>query len=921
MSKKRIPIVDAFQLNLFDYFDEVNVEVEEIPSVDETEKFVEILEDNTPFVFEYGSKANVWKQYPWLREHQAEDASKIEKRLYIENEKGIQITNGTGVGKTFLGLSVANRAYYNGKQNILIVTPSDKKVKDWIKDNKKKFETDLRAIKSVTSIPLMENNQPGMVVTTFSTFYQNELLKDYTWDLIIYDESHKLMENGLRKDTVYLQMHRQIGGFPNHFKNTVVRDNLDLFRQMSPESRAKRLRDYTDRTKILFLSASPFAYHGSLIIGDGSLWNINENYRMETINDLMNIYDDGRSPYDKFFIKHFGYRVTNNKLTKPEYGVDIPFMERKFFDDHVKLGAISGRKIEVEKDYSREFIILDSEIGRKIDEGFSILESNDFKKNYKELGKIIPYHLTWLYKNQLLESIKSKLIIPRMKKHLALGRKIVIFHDYNNSEPDHPFRFNVHKYKFPADFYFNHTILREDLNRFKEEYKHLWNLDISDDLSSVPDEITKHFGQRARLFNGTIGNAKRSRFKDDFQDDLSGVDIICVQRQAGKEGIDLHDVTGVYQRVLMDVGLPRRPTDSIQCEGRIYRDGLMSNAIWEYMIINTIFERTTFADAISERASTAENLAMGSLARNLKYAFKQGYEEAQDTEPSLDQGTGGKEYDIAANDKSDFEIAVALYYSNERKTAKNKSSEGKDYFATPEPLGYKIVQWLDIRPNETVLEPSAGHGAIARFFPGYSDNRAIEPSFELMSKLKLNCDNIKKENYVLDVFENHSKMNKYNKVAMNPPFGVGAKDAIMHLEKVLLDHIYNHTNRTNSRVICIVPDSPNVDKFLTKISSEDYYTSLNKYDNYRSKKMNVFANVKHSATIYLPSCTFNRAGTSVMCRVLVFDVLNDYNINKSYIEYDFTHITKVEDFFNEIENLHIPTYIPNREDDGYDDDY
>ena len=57
---------------------------------------------------------------------------------------------------------------------------------------------------------------------------------------------------------------------------------------------------------------------------------------------------------------------------------------------------------------------------------------------------------------------------------------------------------------------------------------------------------------------------------------------------------------------MIDLGLPRRPTDSIQCEGRTYRDGLKSNTIWEYLIINTIFERSTFAQQISERASTAK---------------------------------------------------------------------------------------------------------------------------------------------------------------------------------------------------------------------------------------------------------------------------------------------------------------------------
>jgi len=49
----------------------------------------------------------------------------------------------------------------------------------------------------------------------------------------------------------------------------------------------------------------------------------------------------------------------------------------------------------------------------------------------------------------------------------------------------------------------------------------------------------------------------------------------------------------------------------------------------------------------------------------------------------------------------------------------------------------KMVEWANIRPNERALEPSAGHGAIARFFPDYSSNTFIEPSAKLAADIAL----------------------------------------------------------------------------------------------------------------------------------------------------------------------------------------
>ena len=939
MRKRKVPIDMTFQLSLMNelFGNETSQEIEEVFVIPE----IEIIEPPKRFVYEHAIKENVLEQYPWLREHQAEDCATIEKRFYIDKEKGIQCTNGTGVGKTLLGLAVANRRFYNKKRNVLIVVPTDKKARDWVEDNNKRFDTELRQVESITSLPLMENGQPGMIVLTYSNYYQNEELEKYTWDLIIYDESHKLMENGQKKDTVYLQKHRKIANLPNYYKETVVKDNIELFLDMEVEKRDQLLKEFTSKTKVLFLSASPFAYHHNLRIGDGCLWNMEQNYSMNTANDLYNSYlsdyNDG-SREDQFLMENLGYRMRYNKCTVPESGVDVPMMERNFFEKQLKLGSIIGRQINVDKDYSREFIIIDSEVGEKIDKGLSIISDKNFSKTYPNLKKVIDHHISWLYKNQLLEGIKAKLAPNRIRKHLDLGRKVVLFHDYNNSIPMHPFRYEHYLLKDYdliknsskendsfKELYFSNdelNLLEQEINLFNETYPELYNMEVAAHLSNPIEEIKKHFPDRAVFFNGTIGKTKRSKNKDAFQDDLSGIDIICVQRQAGKEGIDLHDKTGVYQRVMMDLGLPRRPTDSIQCEGRTYRDGLMSNSIWEYLTIQTIFERNTFANDISSRASTAENLAMGNKARNLAQAFKEGYSNADELEPSLEQGTGGKEKDRQENNMSEFEKSIALYYTNQKKTSKNKSKEGIDYFATPEPLGFKMVEWADIRHNEVALEPSCGHGAIARFFPGISKNYVVEKSRELLSKARLNIDNVDDDNFIEGDFMESSDMIKANSILMNPPFGHAGKDAILHLDRALNKHTRYYLNNPNKkgRVICIVPDTSNVDKYVNKLTSDEYWEEVPKEDDYiRSRKKLLHKNIKFSAEILLPSCTFNRAGTSVVCKVLIFDLVNNYNQYKPFKSINLRDIDKVENLFLELENIQIPTYVPYNEDEYFED--
>lgn len=85
-------------------------------------------------------------------------------------------------------MGIAKRFLKQGKGRILIVTVNDTKISDWIKNAK---NLGIEA----TQLPDTKSKGKGVVVTQYANLRQNYALLEDEFDLIIYDESHKLMEN------------------------------------------------------------------------------------------------------------------------------------------------------------------------------------------------------------------------------------------------------------------------------------------------------------------------------------------------------------------------------------------------------------------------------------------------------------------------------------------------------------------------------------------------------------------------------------------------------------------------------------------------------------------------------------------------------------------------------------------------------
>lgn len=880
---------------------------------------------------------NVNDTLPALYPEQRDDVLFAEARFFIDNKKGALFTNGTGTGKTYTGLGIAKRFFQRGKKRILIVVPTDAKAKDWIEDGR-------NVNLSINQLSGITDSGSGAVTTTYANFRDNKAVAGDDWDLVIYDESHYLNSNKAAENTASHTRHHEVTNHEKGYygkaqvltpeyqdamersenlsarmkkeadkliketgvskwkaKNKVkvlnqVEENeiaaaLKRGRELVREKEAE-LRAKPDNVKTVFLSASPFAYDKNIDYAEGYLFDYD---KMDPSDSLGYNVPNGR---EKFFVEHFGYRMRYNKLTEPEAEVNRDLMERQFHQWMRDQGSLSGRVLSVESDYSRQFIDVKSGIGHEIDRGYGILTEYDpdlvyMDKNgneqtgrnvYPILGKMVRKKFDYHYTMRLLETVKTQGAIERAKQHIALGRKVVVFHSYNEGQPAHPFLFSAMtdkniaeiERKFGKDAAENARDYNKEVNKFNSENKDIMALDLNGLVNPIV-AFGREFGDKLALFNGRIPKKTRRAKLKEFNRDGSGTDVILLQMEAGKEGLSAHDISGKHQRVMIQLGLPLKPVDAIQTEGRIFRLGVKSNGIFEYMKVGTSMESYKFGTTISQRSRTAENLALGDQARDLERSFIEAYLDSSAADPSDKQGLGGKEGDARVITESEFDAAISFYYGNQKRTSKNKAREGRDYFATPEPLGQKMVEWLDLKPGEKAGEPSAGHGAISRWFPEENRVVAIEPSGELFGRLSMHT----RGNLINGRFEDLDLHNKFDAIAMNPPFGVGGKMAMEHLAKA-----FKHL-RNGGRVIAIVPAGPSMDKRFDK-----WYQGKEAKNAYKMRE------------VKLPAVSFKRAGTQVNARILIIDKYTDEKeVPQQYGEIDLSRHTDINEFFESIRDL------------------
>lgn len=879
-----------------------------------------------------GDLGSIKNDLPMLKPEQQEDVEFIETRVNVNNKPGVMLTNGTGTGKTYSGLGFVKRMYDAGKKNILIVSPSESINDQWIEAADKHFDLSIEKLDSTTD----SGKDGGICITTYANLQANRELVNRNWDAVVSDESHTLMQNEKGEETGYLSMLRALTMNPRgawkRFKlkhrtkeiraleskvdakekeikdilkpykdkkkvssadnakikalqkdiEDIEREMDGIFRKMSPGT-DKLMQDlkaaYPEekRPKVLFLSATPFAHDKDVDYAEGYLFNYDDQPNTGA-------YNQG-TPFDRFMMKHFGYRMRTNKLTRPDAEVDSRAMEVQFHDDLVNSGAMHGRQIDVDKDYDRGFILVDGGIGHKIDEGFKFLSDNHAA--YGDLQQALMKQFNKSQQKYLIESIKAREVIPLIQEYVKKGKKVVLFHQ---SMVEHK---NIHPFQLkPSGDLSENRELWEQWKAFKSARPDLVNLSLGN-IPAPMETLRKELGGHAVFINGKVPKEERAKNIERFNDDNSGMNIIVCQQDAANAGISLHDTTGKHPRVLINIAMPERPSYAMQIEGRIYRVGNASNAVFRYLSTGTDIEKNMFASTIGGRAASVENLAVGNAARGLRESFRDLYQETMDGSwrrrlPGAEgEGTGGKEMDYAVTaDLSEYDRAKSFYFAHQKRTSRTKAQEGNDYFATPEPIGYKMVEWLGLKSGEKALEPSAGHGAISRWFPETTERTIVEPSGKLMPLAQMNTPGAKA---VHGSFEDFNIVNKFDGIAMNPPYGTGGKTAMEHLQKAF-KQLHN-----GGRVIAIIPEGPAADKRYAKMMDE------------------IADEAVPIADIRLPGVTFSRAGTGVRTHIVVLDRYMNKDAHQAALDnvgmmhdIDLSDIDNVNELFDRMENMTLP---------------
>lgn len=918
-----------------------------------------------PTEVKVGDKKNIEETLPFLLPQQQDDVLRAETQFFDESHKdkahaggkGYMFTNGTGTGKTYTGLGIVKRMVKQGKKRILIITPSQAKVTDW-KNDGKNLCLDIRDLdewaKERGTTATTEKGE-GVVITTFANFRANKALLEDQFDMVVYDESHRIMENKKGIDTEGSRQHymltnrnedfalmrleetnedwQRLKGLAEDFDNArkkKINEIEEQYRKENPSATDRDVRNATqklypkdmnsfsvaekqkfpelgkiyddyiaaishyetdvkpglveqakksvDATKVVFLSATPFNSRENIEYAEGYLFSYPERNTMG---------QDGKT---QFFLEHFGagYKYRYHRLENSVSNAEALAKQEVEFSDWLQndLGTMSGRVIDSPYDYSRDFPTVSVEQARAFNEACEEISRD-------KLGAVLYQNVLgdYNYGNALFETMKVGALLPRLKAHLDAGRKVVIFHRRVASKQPlkPPFEMmlgEVANRVIKAMPENERAEATKKVQEWRQKYAGLLAWEQTLDYSMPREQLAKAFGKdNVLFFSGNESSKEKNAAIKEFNSDDSGKNIIVIQEASSKEGISLHDTTGKHQRVCITLALPQSPITALQIEGRTYRIGNESNAIFEYPVLGLNSEYNLFASKFNQQVSTTENLALGSQARNLRESFARGIEEHSGYVPLDQQGVGGKDFDRGEMEERDpFDNAVLDYYTNQKINRNNR--EGVNYFPTPEPLGYKMVEWANIGEGDSVLEPSAGHGAIARYVPKSNELVAIEPSMSLFAKLQMKAGGMGRK-FQNGTFEDYFVGNKHDTIVMNPPFGHAGATAIEHLSKA-----FGHLEE-GGRIVAIIPRGATDKKF--------------------DKWLGTVSKAVLRAEVNLPDIAFQQAGTKVNCRVVVLDRISDPALREKagYPEkVDLSgHYDKIEDFFNDLRDVEMPDRI------------
>ena len=843
-----------------------------------------------------GNRRNIAEALPMLVPGQWDDVVAIERQLFDPSHddydhaygKGMLITNGTGTGKTFTGLGTIKRFLDMGKKRILLVCPAGM-VTEWTE------KAQLMGIK-MTRLADTKDKGEGVVATSYQNFRENRALYEGEFDLVVYDESQNIIENQQGEDTLAYEAHKRITNKdvenaterllgttePGRRRNELLAEQRSLETESKKASTTEqrqaeivirteeieneieqlnaqlnllkpKFREQAEaavkRTKVLFLSATPFNTVNNLKYAEGYIYQYPKVYR----SDKTEVTDE---------------EARRSAFITEWFRGDEPMEEREIaFGDHLldELETASFRELENGYDHSRDFPDVSGNVmASRFNAAWQAILGDPRFRSLKDAAEDILKDRTW--STQLFETMKVSAIRDRLKEHLDAGRKIVIFHDRMHEtkaggKKDMPpvgppfaavldramnqkgtpptmavmlFRSafaDVLNWEQTLDYRPVHEQIIDfyatDADRAKYAKKHeewekkmeQWRKDceeferqhptwsqekIYEKMPKAPKE-PKLEAESVVTYNGERTEKEKEAAKAAFNDDNSKVKIICVTTKSGGAGLSLHDTTGKFPRVMIQTALPVSPIGFIQAEGRIFRWGNRSNAVFEYPRLGINLEAWVFAVNFNAKAETVENLAHGFRGRGLKDSIMTGFYENAGNVPIDGQGIGGVEMDRRGNTLKGMAKA-----KHDFGVAQRKGIRDFDH-SIPEPVGFKMAEWAMVQSGDNALIPFAGRGSIARYMPKGVSVTAMEPDSSLQADLMITSGS---EDFKIrdGLFTELSQINKADVVLMNGHTDGGLNEVetmrkgFMHLSE-------------GGRLIAVVPSNAEADYTITDLAS------------------------------------------------------------------------------------------------------
>lgn len=165
------------------------------------------------------------------------------------------------------------------------------------------------------------------------------------------------------------------------------------------------------------------------------------------------------------------------------------------------------------------------------------------------------------------------------------------------------------------------------------------------------------------------------------------------------------------------------------------------------------------------------------------------------------------------------------------------------FFGTPDALADKLVELSEAQSWHSILEPSAGQGAIVKAINRKLPNHVVD-CYELMPVNRTFLEKIPTVNLIGEDFFKHNSF-KYNRIIANPPFQ--KNQDILHIQEMYK---------------CLKPNGR-----LVSMSSTHWQSCNNKQElEFRKWLGSVDAEVHE-----VPQGAFKESGTSIATLIIVID--------------------------------------------------